>query len=213
MTAIAVAMTIACAGRARADDDDDAWARWHVELDGGIASRSGVSGGRPLEGRALALGLGLRRDRHAVRLAYALGTGELDGDGGGAILDGVSQQVTARVREALAVVLGRRDDEKRGEVWIEVGGGAAWEPWQAGPRPVASLGVGADLATDHYGEYDDADDPRGAQYSGLRLGVALTASPHDGAASARCLATTGCAAPAGGVDLAVVITAEVLVGR
>jgi hypothetical protein len=216
-TGIAVAVAIVCGGgaRVRADPGDltNAWARWHLELDGGVASTSGVAGGRPSQGRALALGVGVRHDRHTLELAYALGSGELDGDGGGAVVDGVSQQVTARWREALEVVLGRLEDPKRGAVWIELGGGAAWEPWQTRARPVASLGVGADLASDHYGDYDDHDDPYGPRYTGLRVGVAVTASPR-GAPSAQCLATAGCAMPsAGGVDLAVVVTAAIFVGR
>jgi hypothetical protein len=213
--AIAIAATIVCGGgAARADlgDRDNAWTHTHLELDGALAGTSGVADGRPTEGRALALGVGVRSDRHALRLVYALGTEQLDGDGGGAIVDGVAQQLTARVREALGVVLGRPDDPKRAEVWIELGGGAAWEPWQARPRPVVSLGVGADLETTHYGEYEDPDDPYGLRYSGLRVGVAVTAMPRDGTATA--LAMSGGSAPtAGRVDLAVVVTAGILVGR
>ena len=67
-TGIVIAAMILCGGGApvRADPGDltNAWARWHLELDGGVASTSGVAGGRPSQGRALALGVGVRHDRH-----------------------------------------------------------------------------------------------------------------------------------------------------
>lgn len=179
--------------------DDNPWHDGHVELVGGIAHRDAQLGGLAIHGREASLGLGWRRKRLTTELAYAFGI----------LPAGATHQLAVRERYSIGVIGGYTDSLRRGDGWVELGAGVErFHGRDAATRTALSFGFGADLGFGN-ATYDGSSH----HYLGARLAVRLTAAlaPDDDQLRAFC--TGDCGAPRDPIDLGIVVSASVVMGR
>jgi hypothetical protein len=201
MRALAFALLLVSTS-ARADDlDDNPWFATHVEASAGVDATDEQVGRVLLHDRTLEAAIALVHHAHAIELAYAIGVADDNGTA-------TTQHAALRVRHELFGVDENGYLVRRYAAWIEGGAGTEWLTGRDGAheaRPLVSLGIGFDA--DRSLDEDQAD----RRYLGARVGVRLLAAPGPrDARAALCLGP--CSLPrASSIDLAVMVTAMVVV--
>jgi hypothetical protein len=179
---------------------DNDWCDSFVELSAGPAATTTELGRLAVSGRAVAVGVGLRQQARGVHLEYALGLVRLP-DG----TSGTSHDVALRYRRSLVTIGGGEYSVRRGDAWVDAGIGGQRLQWERGrvTRPALSVGAGLDV--------DAAPDSH--DYLGLRLAVRLTvaSTPDDRTMVALCAGS--CGATGDRLDLGVLVTAAVVIGK